>query len=57
MAFYDNCQIREGYFLASSEKERIGPKELITEVLTTEEELRNFCRANNIGKANANLFT
>ena len=57
MAFYDNCEIREGTFLCSSARERLDAQEILASVLTNEEELRLFCRSNNLGSKNAPLFS
>jgi len=57
VAFYDNCEIREGNFLCSSEKDPLDAKQLLSEVLSTEEELRNFCKSNNLASHKAHLFT
>lgn len=57
VAFYDNCEIREGTFLCSSLKERLDAQEILASVLTTEEELRLFCRTNNLGSKNSPIFS
>ena len=57
VAFQDNCEIREGSFLCSSEVESLDAKAILSEVLSTEEDIRNFCLTNSLCSENAHLFT
>ena len=51
VAYYDNCgEIREGIFLGSGKHfEDMTPIDVIAEVLNSDEEIRNFCKENNLG--------
>lgn len=44
-------------FLCSSQKETLDAKSILSEVLSTEEELRNFCFSNKLATKNDHLFT
>ena len=58
VAYYDNCEIREGNFLCSSHsKNRFDPKMILAELLSTEDEVKNFCQQNNLCKKNDHIFT
>jgi len=57
VAFQDNCEIREGSFLCSSEVESLDAKAMVSEVLSTEEDIRNFCLTNSLCSENSHLFT
>ncbi|CBY22587.1 unnamed protein product [Oikopleura dioica] len=57
IVFYDNTEIREGNFLLSSEQKSnyLNSKAIIGEVLSTEEEIRNFCKSHGIAKNTQSL--
>jgi len=57
IVFYDNTEIKEGSFLLSSEQKStyLNPKAIIGEVLSTEEEIRNFCKSHGIAKHTQSL--
>ena len=58
VAYYDNCEIREGNFLCcSTSKNRLDPKTILSELLSTEDEVRNFCKENNLCKKSDHIFT
>ena len=56
VAFFDNCEIREASFLCSSLKDSMTPKEVISEFLSTEDEIRNFCKTNRLSNDGEHIF-
>ena len=57
--YYDNCgEIREGAFLCTSQQfsNQMSPIDIISEVLSTEEEIRMFCKSNKISDDKNPLF-
>ena len=52
MAFYDSNEIREASYLCSYQINDIEPIEIITNVLNTEEDLKYFCKINQIQASN-----
>ena len=56
VAFFDNCEIREASFLCSSLKDSMTPKEVISEFLSTEDEIRNFCKTNQLSTDGEHIF-
>ena len=56
VAFFDNCEIREASFLCSSLKDSMTPKEVISEILSTEDEIRNFCKTNQLSNDGEHIF-
>jgi len=56
IAFYDNTSIREGNFLCSSHSHKLSAKDILTHILQTEEELKQFCEANSINTKNQHIF-
>lgn len=58
VAYYDNCgEIREGSFLCTSKQfKQLSPRDIISNVLSTEDEIRNFCRENHIGKKDDHIY-
>ena len=58
VAYYDNCgEIREGSFLCTGKQfEEMNPIDIIAEVLNSDEEIRNFCKDNNLGDLDDHIF-
>ena len=58
VAYYDNCgEIREGSFLCTGKQfEGMNPIDIIAEVLNSDEEIRNFCKDNNLGDLDDHIF-
>ena len=58
VAYYDNCgEVREGSFLCNGKQfEEMNPIDIIAEVLNSDEEIRNFCKDNNLGDLDDHIF-
>ena len=58
VAYYDNSgQICEGSFLCTGKQfEEMNPIDIIAEVLNSDEEIRKFCKDNNIGDLDDHIF-
>lgn len=55
IAFYDDNEIRVANFLCCSEREKLDPKNIISDLLNREDDLKYFCKTNNL--QSENLFT
>ena len=49
IAFFDNDAIRTGNFVCNSVGTSLKSKDILSQLLNTEEELRGFCKTYNIG--------
>ena len=56
MAFYDSNEIREAAYLCSFQVEEIEPMQIIADILNTEEDLRYFCKINDIESPNTLMY-
>ena len=56
MAFYDSNEIREAAYLCSFQVEEIEPMQIIADILNTEEDLRYFCKINDIDSPNTFMY-
>ena len=58
VAYYDNCgEIREGSFLCHQKQHKaMTPIDIISDVLSSDEEIRSFCKENKIGSSEDHLF-
>lgn len=50
VTYYDNCNVHRATFLCSSETRNFTPKDLIANLLNSEEDLRLFASSNGIGE-------
>ncbi|CAG5100013.1 Oidioi.mRNA.OKI2018_I69.XSR.g16802.t1.cds [Oikopleura dioica] len=50
VTYYDNCNVHRATFLCSSETRNFTPKDLIANLLNSEEDLRLFAASNGIGE-------
>ena len=48
VAFYDNTEIREGSFVCNSKNVNMDAREILSKLINSEHELRNFCKSHNI---------
>jgi len=49
IAFYEKNEIREGNYLCSaSSSAQLSPRQILNELLTTDDEIRCFCRHNGV---------
>ena len=58
MAYYDNCgEVREGFFLCHQKQHKeMSPLDIISDILSSDEEIRSFCKENKIGSTQDHLF-
>ena len=58
IAYYDNCgKICEGSFLCTGKQfEDMNPIDIIAEVLNSDDEIRKFCKDNNLGDLDDHIF-
>ena len=54
VAYLDDAEIRETSFLCSSDGK--GPRFILTELLTTEDDLKCFCQTNNLATNGLNMM-
>ena len=58
VAYYNNCgEVREGSFLCHQKQHsEMTPLDIISEILSSDEEIRSFCKENNIGSTDDHIF-
>ena len=58
VSFHDNCgEIRKGSFLCNQgQHQEMNAIDIISDILSSDEEIRNFCLENKIGSPEDNLF-